>query len=130
MTEPRNLTLVATASRLAPRHRALAWRLFRERCGPPPWDLRDAPQNLAFRQRLAHLDWSPWIDGVGTMAVQAGETRLHLRLEDDPLEVFRMGGHFQTCLSPGSFSIASTVRLRFFASTSMRSSGSVSRAAA
>ncbi|HEX3130944.1 MAG TPA: hypothetical protein VH394_26660 [Thermoanaerobaculia bacterium] len=103
MTEPRNLELVATATRLEPRHRSLAWRLFRERCGPPPWDLRDAPQNLAFRQRLAHLDWSPWIDGAGTTAVQAGETRLHLRLEDDPLEVFRMGGHFRTCLSPGSF---------------------------
>ncbi len=103
MTEPRNLTLVATASRLKAGHRSLAWRLFRERCGPPPWDLRDAPQNLAFRQRLAHLDWSPWLDGVGTSVVQAGETRLHLKLEDDPLEVFRMGGHFQTCLSPGSF---------------------------
>ena len=103
MAEPRNLELVATAARLAPRHRSLAWRLFRERCGPPPWDLRDAPQNLAFRQRLAHLDWSPWIDGVGATVVQAGETRLHLRLEDDPLELFRMGGHFRTCLSPGSF---------------------------
>jgi hypothetical protein len=102
MTEPRNLALIATASRLAPRHRSLAWRLFRERCGPPPWDLRDAPQNLAFRQRLAHLDWSPWLDGVGTSVVQAGETRLHLKLEDDPLEIFRMGSHFQTCLSPGS----------------------------
>jgi hypothetical protein len=103
MTEPRNLALVATATRLKPRHRSLAWRLFRERCGPPPWDLRDAPQNLAFRRRLAHLDWNPWLDGVDTPVVQAGETRLHLRLEDDPLEVFRMGGHFQTCLSPGSF---------------------------
>ncbi len=107
MVGTENLTLVATAARLKPRHRTLAWRLFCERCGPPPWDFRDAPQNLSFRERLAHLDWTPWLDGVGTRTVsaegQAGELRLHLKLEDDPLEVFRMGGHFQTCLSPGSF---------------------------
>jgi hypothetical protein len=104
LIEPRNLALVATAARLDRRHRSLAWRLFRERCGPPPWDLRDAPQNLAFRRRLAHLDWSPWLEGVGTRTVSGFSAgALHLRLEDDPLEVFRMGGHFRTCLSPGSF---------------------------
>jgi len=33
----------------------------------------------------------------------AGGRSLFLDLEDDPLEIFRMGGHFQTCLSPGAF---------------------------
>jgi len=33
----------------------------------------------------------------------AGGRSLFLALEDDPLEIFRMGGHFQTCLSPGAF---------------------------
>ncbi|HEX5716956.1 MAG TPA: hypothetical protein VF179_12405, partial [Thermoanaerobaculia bacterium] len=48
------------------------------------------------------LDWSPWINGAGTVTIEATPRRLHLALEDDPLEIFRMGAHFQTCLSPGS----------------------------
>lgn len=101
LTEPRNLGLLAAATRLPAKRRALALRLFALRCGPPPWDLRDAPQNRAFLESLHRLDWAPWIDGVGTLTLESPR-RLHLALEDDPLEVFRMGGHFQTCLSPGA----------------------------
>ena len=102
LDDPRTLGLLAAATRLPERRRAVACRMFAVRCGPPPWDLRDAPQNRAFVESLPRLDWSPWIDGVGTVVVTPAEgRRLHLRLEDDPLEVFRMGAHFQTCLSPG-----------------------------
>lgn len=103
LADPRALSLLAAAARLKPAHRELALRMFRVRCGPPPWDLRDAPQNRAFVESLPHLDWSPWIDGVGTVTVTpVPDRRLHLALEDNPLEIFRMGAHFQTCLSPGS----------------------------
>jgi hypothetical protein len=103
LRENRNLSLLAAATRLPDHHRQLAYRLFRLRCGPPPWDLRDAPQNRRFLESLPHLDWSPWIDGVGTLPVATANGRtLHLALEDDPLEVFLMGAHFQTCLSPGA----------------------------
>jgi hypothetical protein len=103
LSDPLSLTLLAAATRLRGSHRALAYRLFRLRCGPPPWDLRDAPENRAFVAERPEIDWRPWIDGVGTVTVQAANGRqLHLALEDDPLEVFRMGAHFQTCLSPGS----------------------------
>lgn len=98
LAEPRTLALLAAATRLPERRRALAYRMFAVRCGPPPWDLRDAPQNRAFVESLPRLDWSPWIGGVGTVA----HGRLRLALEDDPLEIFRMGAHFQTCLSPGA----------------------------
>ncbi|HET9228475.1 MAG TPA: hypothetical protein VFR31_17495 [Thermoanaerobaculia bacterium] len=101
LAEPRNLVLLAAAVPLSERRRAVAYRMFAVRCGPPPWDLRDAPQNRAFLESLPRLDWSPWIDGVGTVTLESPR-RLHLSLEDDPLEVFRMGGHFQTCLSPGA----------------------------
>ncbi len=103
LKEPLPLSLLAAATRLRGNHRALAYRLFRLRCEPPPWDLRDAPENRAFLAERPEIDWRPWIDGVGTLAVQAANGRqLELTLEDDPLEIFRMGGHFQTCLSPGS----------------------------
>lgn len=103
LAEPRTLALLAAATRLPERRRALAYRMFAVRCGPPPWDLRDAPQNRAFVESLPRLDWGPWIDGVGTVA----HGRLRLALEDDPLEVFRMGAHFQTCLSPGAMNFYS-----------------------
>jgi hypothetical protein len=103
LSDPRTLALLTAATKLKPARRQLALRMFRVRCGPPPWDLRDAPQNRAFIESLPRLDWGPWIDGVGTVAVSGSITpQLHLALEDDPLEIFRMGAHFQTCLSPGS----------------------------
>jgi len=103
LKDPRPLSLLAAASRLSGARRRLALRLFRLRCGPPPWDLRDAPQNRRFLESLPHLDWSPWLDGVGTREVKIAAGRLlYFALEDDPLEIFRMGAHFRTCLSPGS----------------------------
>ncbi|MFL6196803.1 MAG: hypothetical protein ACJ75H_21650 [Thermoanaerobaculia bacterium] len=108
LLESEALSLLVAASRLSGAHRRLAYRLFRTRCGPPPWDLRDAPQNVKFLSSLPHLEWSPWIDGVGTVEAEAANgRRLFLALEDDPLEVFRMGGHFGTCLSPGAFNFFS-----------------------
>ncbi len=106
LRENRNLALLAAACQLSDRHRKLACHLFRLRCGPPPWDLRDAPQNRRFVESLPELDWRPWIDGVGTLAVGTAfggtDRTLHLALEDDPLKIFLMGAHFQTCLSPGA----------------------------
>jgi hypothetical protein len=105
LAETGPLSLLAAASRLPDRRRRLAYRLFHLRCGPPPWDLRDAPQNRLFLDSLPDLDWRPWLDGMGTLTIEplqtSGIRRLHLALEDDPLEIFRMGAHFQTCLSPG-----------------------------
>lgn len=102
LMETRHLSLLAAASRLRGDAQRLAYRLFRLRCGPPPWDLRDAPPNRSFVESLPHLDWHPWIECLGTVTVEAaGGKRLHLALEDDPLEIFRMGAHFKTCLSPG-----------------------------
>ncbi len=107
LTEPGPLSLLAAASRLPTLERRLAYRLFALRCGPPPWDLRDAPENRRFVESLPHLDWSSWIDGVGTVEIEARSRRLRLALEDDPLEIFRMGAHFQTCLRPEGINYAS-----------------------
>src|SRR5688572_20516082 len=68
---PHPLALLAAASRLPEKRRALAYRVFAVRCGPPPWDLRDAPKNRAFVESLPRLDWSPWIDGVGTVTLES-----------------------------------------------------------
>jgi len=73
--------------------------------------------------RDAGVDPAPWLDTapvrvtaalVGDRATRtAGDphvrAELELALSGDPLEVFAMGTHFGTCLSPGSMSFFSVV---------------------
>jgi hypothetical protein len=87
---------------LDPPDRALAGRLLRARTGPPPWDLRDDPVNKAFlaRLRAIGIDPAPWLDDAPRV-VPGGDGRpVELAFCHDPLEVFAMGAHFGTCLSP------------------------------
>ncbi len=89
--------------------RALARRVLARRAGPPPWDLRDEPHNAAWLTRLTArgVDVRPWLDGIGVR--RAGRPVRCLALEDDPLEVLRMGEHFSTCLAPTSFNFFAAV---------------------
>ncbi len=84
--------------------RRLAWLILRRRTAPPPWDLREHPANAAFiaSMREHKIDPTPWTDGIGETTVRHKGQRITLQLEDDPLEIFHMGRHFGTCLSPGS----------------------------
>lgn len=89
---------------LGPLERDLGRTLLRIRCGPPPWDMRDHPANQRFIRSMKRkgIDMHPWLEGIGTEECSKGPGRILLALEDDPLEVFEMGWHFQTCLSPGN----------------------------
>lgn len=82
--------------------RVLAGRLLRVRTGPRPWDLRDDPANATFLAAMhdAGVDPTPWLDSTPSAVTAADGTLLELALCSDPLEVFAMGAHFQTCLSP------------------------------
>lgn len=89
----------------------LAFRLISVRCGPQPWDLRADPENRRFleKMRTRSVCVEPWLEGIGPRNFEiAGET-LVFDLEPDPLEIFRMGELFQTCLSPGDFCFYSTI---------------------
>jgi len=97
---------------LPPRFRGLGLRLFRRRAGPPPWDLRDDPVNHDWVERARARGLRPehWLDGGEPSLVKSRSGRwLRLALERDPLEVLRMGGYFQTCLSPGAENFYSAV---------------------
>ncbi len=101
----------AAIVRLPAAPRTLARRLLGHRLGPPPWDLRDEPANRAWRERLAArgVDLGPWLAGLGARRLGPSTTSLTLTLEDDPLEVLRMGEHFSTCLAPGAFNFFAAV---------------------
>lgn len=110
-TEPRHQRLLGAVAELSGQSRALGLRVLRLRCGPPPWDLRDAADNRRFVSALAQrgVAMTPWIEGIGPRAYGEGELSLTLALEADPLELLHMGGHFHTCLSPNSFNFFSAI---------------------
>ncbi len=106
--EANNLSIVLSSLSLNKSPKNLAKRMFQTRMGPAPWDLRDAQENRQFIEKMGALaiEVTPWIDGFEMKRTTARGV-LHMRFADDPLDVFRMGGHFQTCLSPGNMNFFS-----------------------
>jgi hypothetical protein len=112
LLEQRHFALLVASLELRDPYRELALRLFRLRCGPPPWTFHDEPANQQFLARLRALGVNPdrWLDPPPDHWVPGKNGRLvQLCFEKDPLEVLRMGEHFGTCLSPGSFNFFSAV---------------------
>ena len=103
---PKTLALLMSLLSLGEGDRELAGRLIRARCGDRPWDLRDEPANRAFLDELrrANIDPGPWLDDTPRTI---GD--ITLELTGDPIEVFAMGAHFGTCLSPGGGNFFSVV---------------------
>jgi hypothetical protein len=112
LREARHERVLAGILKLNRRTRELAFRLLRLRCGPPPWHLNDEAPNQRFidHTRARGIDLEPWL-GPQHAAVYTDPTgrQLHLKIEQDPLEVLQMGAYFQTCLTPGSFHFSSAV---------------------
>ncbi|MBT8494223.1 MAG: hypothetical protein KJO07_14295, partial [Deltaproteobacteria bacterium] len=109
--EPRTLKVLAPLLSLSGQSRKLAERLLRVRSGPPPWDLRDAAGNIRFLRAMEQrgVDMQPWLEGTIQHSVKRNGIRHQLALEPDPLEIFLMGDHFDTCLSPNSFNFFSVL---------------------
>ncbi|MFO7905095.1 MAG: hypothetical protein R6U98_20700 [Pirellulaceae bacterium] len=93
--------------------RDLAVRLLRLRLSSPepPWDVNGDPQNRQFLASMARLgiDTRPWLSSFEKSVTAKSGEQLSLALEQDPLEIFYMGGYFDTCLSPDSFNFFSAV---------------------
>jgi len=85
--------------------RRLVSQLLKARSGEFPWDLRDVAGNRKFLESMTKQGISivPWLDDAPVISREVRGDTIRFTLERDPLEVFSMGGHFKTCLSPGSF---------------------------
>lgn len=105
------LAALTALTKLSPRPRELAMRLLRQRAGERPWDLRDDPRNLAFCLGLARrgIDVIPWVDDPPRQVRAADGTTLTVGFADDPLDVFVMGEHFNTCLAADGVNFFSVV---------------------
>ncbi|MCP5119960.1 MAG: hypothetical protein GY953_54880 [bacterium] len=110
LLEPRQREVIEPLLGLSGATRELGLRLLRLRCGPPPWNLHDESENQGFLNRLRRLrvNPEPWINPPPPMDRTGKNGRaVRLSFETDPLEIFHMGGHFETCLSPGNFNFFS-----------------------
>jgi hypothetical protein len=109
--ESRVLKMLLAVMELEPgENKALAFRLLRLRSLPPPWDLQDNESNRKFIEELQrrNINMDVWMKGVGVMEMEGPKgQKVRLQLEDNPLEIFFMGAHFKTCLSPGDFNFFS-----------------------
>ncbi|MBA2540644.1 MAG: hypothetical protein H0V17_13485, partial [Deltaproteobacteria bacterium] len=97
---PKTIALLFALLDLEDADREIAGRLVRARSGPPPWDLRDEQPNREFlaQMRQANVDPVPWLDDTPrTITPRDGEP-FTLAMTSDPIEVFAMGAHFETCL--------------------------------
>lgn len=91
--------------------RDLAMRLLHKRAGAKPWDLRDDPKNQAFLATLREegIDPAPWLDEPPRPVTAADGTELVVGFASDPLDVFVMGEHFNTCLGADGVNFFSVV---------------------
>jgi hypothetical protein len=105
------VAVLTALTKLPPRPRDLAMQLLRRRAGDPPWDLRDEPKNRAFLAGLRErdIDPAPWLDDVPRPVTAADGTVLSVGFTGDPLEVFVMGEHFNTCLGADGVNFFSVV---------------------
>ncbi len=106
LSKPPELNALTALMDLSGAWHAVGRQLLQKRSGQPPWDLREHPANQKFLTQIAERGMAieRWLTPppAQTVTGEDGKT-VTLRINDDPLAVFQMGSHFNTCLSVGSF---------------------------
>ena len=88
------------------RSKELAKYVIKQRCLSEKGLFVKHPKNEAFLRQLSEGGFSTqvWLEGIGQKSYKAKSSKdIMIDVVSDPLEMINMGGHFKTCLSPGSF---------------------------
>lgn len=93
------------------RSKQLAKTIIKQRCLSDQGLFVKHPKNEAFLHQLSQAGFctQSWLEGVGKRTYKVKSSKassskeITIDVVTDPLEVLNMGGHFKTCLSPGSF---------------------------
>lgn len=88
------------------RSKELAKTIIKQRCLSDEELFVKHPKNEAFLHQLSQNGFNThvWIEGIGKKSYKAKSSKeITIDVVSDPLDVLNMGGHFKTCLSPGSF---------------------------
>lgn len=109
------LEIILSTAELEAPYQKIVHKILLRRASDLPWDFRDETQNASFAARLgaANIKMAPWLDGDDKVTTRlANGEELTVSIERDPIEIFSMGLHFKTCLSPGGinfFSVFSNI---------------------
>ena len=89
-----------------PSTKNLAKQIVRQRVNDENRTLFEHPNNRKFLSQLSDDGFNAdcWVNGVGkrSYTAKSGQT-ITLNLATDSWQILNMGGHFNTCLSPGNF---------------------------
>ncbi len=88
------------------RSKELAKYVMKCRCLSDDWLFQEHPKNELFLKRLREdgFNTDVWCEGNGEIDYRAKSSKnITINAVKDPLDVLNMGGHFKTCLTPGSF---------------------------
>jgi len=109
--EENNLKTIMSILKLPKCHRELGIQVLQIRSGTPPWDFDQDPANQEFiaKMRRHGVKMDPWLSASEPIQKEFAGNHIQIAFENDPLEVFRMGAYFQTCLSPGDINFASVL---------------------
>jgi hypothetical protein len=108
------LEVILSSAELEIPFRDILRKILVRRTTVSPWDFRDESDNKVFIEKLnaAGINMDPWLDGDHKDVITANGEELIVKIERDPIEIFSMGSHFNTCLSPGGinfFSVFSNI---------------------
>ncbi len=112
LEDSENRRLLAQILKLDEPSKRLGLKVLAKRCGPPPWDFAEEPENRAYLSGLQAqgIDIAPWVEPPSPQTVRGpGGQTLEISFARDPLEVFRMGEYFKTCLGFEGCNFYSTV---------------------
>ncbi|TQV81074.1 hypothetical protein [Aliikangiella coralliicola] len=86
--------------------KTLAKYVIKHRATTTDWQFTTHPKNETFLRNLEQEGFNrgAWLCGIGPKNYQSkSSNQICIDVVEDPLEILNMGGHFKTCLSPGSF---------------------------
>jgi len=88
------------------RNKSLAKLVIRQRYTTNDWLFKKHPKNKTFLRELSEQGFNTqaWLEGIGKEIYKTKSSKeITINEVIDPIEILNMGGHFKTCLSPGSF---------------------------
>jgi len=108
---PRHLLALIAFLTLSKSTQKVVKKILQARLQDKPWDLRTEPANALFIKEMQkkNINMTPWLEGIGTIVNTIKDQKIAIELEQDPLEIFHMGSHFETCLSIFDFNYFSVV---------------------
>lgn len=105
------LRVLTAIQQLTPKWRKISEYILSKRLSSENLNFSEIPKNAEFINEMKKLglNLDPWLNQAPRQEVGEGDELVTVTIERDPLEIFLMGQHFSTCLSPFSMNFFSVL---------------------